>query len=130
MADAARDNAAPQKSIASQLLVQTQQSLADAKTVRMRNGETRVVTNHAKVGHMIVKSFHFQQNHTQIVGAGGYLTASQLLHGLTIGQRVTDGRVARNALGQFHAGSRRAPLEELLRAFMREVEPNLQIDHS
>src|SRR6266508_1461471 len=42
---------------------------------------------------------------------------------------MADGGVAGDPLAQLHASRGRAPLEQLLRPFMREVEPNLQINH-
>ena len=42
---------------------------------------------------------------------------------------MTDGRVAGNALGQLHAFGWPAAFEQFLRALVREVQANLQIDH-
>src|SRR5215831_12680342 len=42
---------------------------------------------------------------------------------------MADGRIAGNALGKFHAFGRQSAFKQLLRAFMCEVEANLQIDH-
>src|SRR5882672_6914047 len=42
---------------------------------------------------------------------------------------MADGRIARNALGQFHAFGRQTTFKQLLRSLVREVEANLQVDH-
>ena len=129
LGDAAGDDAAAQQPVAGQTLVQAQQPLADAEAVRVGNGEAGVGGDHAEVGHVVVEPLHLQQDHALIAGGRRHGAAGQRLQRLAVGQRVADGRVAGDALGQRHPFLRRAPLEQLLRALVGEVEADLQVDH-
>ncbi len=129
MADAARDDAAAQQAVAGELFVQAQQPLAQAKALRMGKGETGVVADGAEVGHVVVEALHLQQHQAQGTGARRNLTAGQRLQRLAVGQRVADGGVAGDALGQLDALGGQPALEQLLRALVREVEANLEVNH-
>ena len=58
---AGRDDSA-QKPRGGQILVETQQILADAITVGMREGEARIVRDRAKIRHVVVQPLQLQEH--------------------------------------------------------------------
>jgi len=108
-------------------LVQPQQLLADPETVRVAEGETRVVDDHADVGDVVVEALELEQDDAEPPGARRRLAAGERLERLAVGQGVADARVARDALGEPGSLVERQRLEELLGALVDEAEPRLEV---
>src|SRR5262245_23065531 len=127
--DAARRDAAAQQPIAGELFIQSQQPLAQPKTVRVREGESRVVCDHSEVGDVVVEPLHLQQDNAQEARAFRDLGPGSSFERLAVGERMANGSISRNAFGQFHSFGGRAAFKQLLRPLVCEVEPNLQINY-
>src|SRR5689334_3766053 len=118
VSDAPGDNRAAQQPVAGEALVQTQQALANAEAMRMRHGVAGVVDNHAEVAYVVVEPLHLQEDHAQPPRTGRDLGAGGGFQRLAESERVTDGGVAGDTLGQLDPGAGLPPLEELLGALV------------
>ena len=102
-AHAAWQDPAAQQPVAGHALVQPKKPFADAKAMRVGDRIAGVIRNHAEVGHVVVEPLEFEEHDAKIPGPVWHDRAGAGLERLTIRQRVADRRVARHALGQFHA---------------------------
>src|SRR5207244_10687490 len=66
---AARHDRAAEQPVTGDPLVQPQQLLADPETVRVAEGETRVVDDHADVGDVVVEALELEQDRGEPTGA-------------------------------------------------------------
>ena len=124
---AAGGDRAAQQPVAGQGLVEPQQALADAQGVRLRQREPGVVGDGAQVGDVVVEPLHLEEHHARPGGARRGLGPRQRLDRLAVGQGMPHGRVARDPFRQLQALVRPAPLEQLLRPLVGEVETRLHV---
>src|SRR5256885_876480 len=116
--DAAGHEGAGEQRMAGQPRVEPQQPLAQPEAVRVAEGVARVVHDHADVADMVVEALQLEQHDAKPQGALRRVTARQRLQRLAERQRVTDARVAGDALGELRRAGQRQRLEELLRALV------------
>ena len=96
--------------------------------MRVCHCEPGVVDDRANVRDVVVETLQFQQNHAQQPGPRRNVGTRRRLDGLTIRKRMADTGVAGHAFGKFHAVERLPPFEELLGAFVREIQTGFHVD--
>ena len=96
--------------------------------MRVAEGEAGVVDDHAHVADVVVEALELQEHDAQPRPAGGYGAAGERLEGLAVGERVADGRVAGDALGERRRPLERKRLEELFGALVDEAESGFEVN--
>src|SRR5262249_13359969 len=125
--NAARHHRAAEQPMPGQALVESKQLLADPEAVRVPEGESGVVDDHADVADVVVNTLELEPDDAEPAGARRHGDAGQLLDRLAVSEDVTNARVAGDALGERGCRVEREPLEELLGALVDEAESRLEV---
>ena len=124
--DRARANGAAQQPMPGDGGVEPQQLFPDALSVRVGQPESDVVGQRAQVGDVVVEPFQFDEQGAEPVRIVAQFDAESILDGEAVGNRMRDGGIAADALGQPYRAVGRAALEELFQAPVHEPESSLE----
>ena len=114
--------------MAGDLPVQPEQLFAQPQAVRLTDRKAGVADDRAGIRDVVVQALQLEQHGAQHRGGLGNLHACERLDRLAERNRMADGRVARDPFGKRQRLVRQPPVEETLRALVREVQPGAHLE--
>src|ERR1019366_4299785 len=126
---AARDQHAPEESIAGKLLVHLLEALLQTHAGGGAVVERSAGAHVANIADMVVQPLQFQRDTSDEAGARRYIDAGNLLECLTVTEAVRDRADPADTLGDVERIERREPLHALLQSAMRVEEARVEMEH-